>query len=102
MNIDELKTKGIDLRLVDNVVRYTARVDKLTPEVIADMQTNHESLRDELRQLEQGDKVLDRWKRDSIPQWKRILAESIDEGDDSRRDYAIWMLQEVLGYESGR
>jgi hypothetical protein len=40
--------------------------------------------------------VLDEWRRSAIPAWRRILAESISQGDTKREEYARKMLQEVL------
>jgi hypothetical protein len=36
------------------------------------------------------------WRRVSIPEWRRILQESIAQQDRRRADYARWMLREVL------
>ena len=36
------------------------------------------------------------WRRVSIPEWRRILRESIESGDQKRESYARWMLGEVL------
>ena len=36
------------------------------------------------------------WRRVSIPQWRQILEEAIDEGDSHREKYARWMLWDVL------
>jgi hypothetical protein len=36
------------------------------------------------------------WRRASIPEWRRILQESIDQGDSRRAEYARWMLKEIL------
>jgi hypothetical protein len=36
------------------------------------------------------------WRRVSIPEWRRILQESADCGDERREDYARWMLREIL------
>jgi hypothetical protein len=36
------------------------------------------------------------WRRISIPEWRRILRESIDKGDHQREEYARWMLQDIL------
>lgn len=40
--------------------------------------------------------VLEEWRRASIPDWRRILSESIACGDREREDYARWMLREAL------
>jgi len=37
-----------------------------------------------------------RWREINIPAWRRILQESITEGDRRRENYARWMLREVL------
>ena len=36
------------------------------------------------------------WRRVSIPEWRRILRESIGQGDTRRQEYARWMLREIL------
>jgi acyl-CoA reductase-like NAD-dependent aldehyde dehydrogenase len=36
------------------------------------------------------------WRRTSVPEWQRILRESIDQGDTRREKYARWMLREIL------
>jgi hypothetical protein len=36
------------------------------------------------------------WRRVSIPEWRRILQESIDKADKQREEYARWMLREIL------
>ena len=40
--------------------------------------------------------MLEEWRRISIPDWRRILHESIESKDKQREDYARWMLREVL------
>jgi hypothetical protein len=42
------------------------------------------------------DPLLEEWQRVSIPEWQRILQESIAGGDKRREEYARWMLKEVL------
>jgi hypothetical protein len=36
------------------------------------------------------------WRRISIPEWRRILQESIDQRDQRREEYARWMLRDIL------
>lgn len=36
------------------------------------------------------------WRRVSIPEWRRILEESINCRDLRREDYARWMLRDIL------
>ena len=43
--------------------------------------------------------MLREWRRASIPEWQRILAAAREAGDDSRAEYARWMLSEVLQAE---
>jgi len=40
--------------------------------------------------------TLSEWRRASIPEWRRILSESIEQGEADREKYARWMLSEVL------
>ncbi|MBI4236306.1 MAG: hypothetical protein HY688_03005 [Chloroflexi bacterium] len=40
--------------------------------------------------------VLEEWRRLSIPAWRHILEQSIEQGDRGREEYARWMLREVL------
>jgi hypothetical protein len=40
--------------------------------------------------------LLEEWRRISIPDWRRILKESIETENISRENYARWMLSEVL------
>ena len=42
--------------------------------------------------------LLDRWITDSIPSWQKILQESIEKDDTRRKEYAEWMLKDVLKY----
>ena len=43
-----------------------------------------------------ADPLLGEWRRVSIPQWQRILQESVQQGNSRREEYARWMLEEVL------
>lgn len=40
--------------------------------------------------------MLREWRRVSIPQWRDVLRESIEQSDAKREEYARWMLREVL------
>jgi len=45
------------------------------------------------------------WRRNSIPEWRRILQGSIGLGEHRREEYARWMLREILldpEYEEGQ
>jgi hypothetical protein len=41
-------------------------------------------------------RMLWEWRRVSIPEWQRILRESIEKEDRQREEYARWMLREIL------
>jgi hypothetical protein len=36
------------------------------------------------------------WRRVSMPEWRRILQESIDKADKQGEEYARWMLRDIL------
>ncbi len=36
------------------------------------------------------------WRRISIPEWRRILQESLSKSDSRREAYARWMLEDIL------
>lgn len=40
--------------------------------------------------------MLWKWRRDTLPDWRRILQKSVSDGDKRREDYARWMLREIL------
>jgi hypothetical protein len=40
--------------------------------------------------------LLEEWRKISIPDWRKILKESIETKDVKREEYARWMLQEML------
>jgi hypothetical protein len=47
-------------------------------------------------EVRQANPLLEEWRRISIPEWRRILQESVEKGDNRREAYARWMLREVL------
>jgi hypothetical protein len=68
-----------------------------TPELREQILESKPQLIEELKaKLAKGDALLATWRRDSIPQWRDILQESTEKGDHGRRDYAVWMLREIL------
>ncbi len=46
------------------------------------------------------DELMEEWRQRSIPEWRRILQESIEQKNNIRESYAQWMLKVVLGAES--
>ena len=57
------------------------------PEVIALLQGEAKAF---------GCSVLERWRRDITPEWRRILSEAIAASDVKREAYARWMLRDIL------
>ena len=98
MNLRELTDKGVLLSLVgDDKLSASVPTDIDTPELKQEIVANKPQLIEELRlQEERAFMVLERWRVDSIPHWQRILQESIEKCDIKRRDYAEWMLRDVL------
>lgn len=46
------------------------------------------------------DPLMERWVRDTTPEWQRILREAEAKGQERRAAYARWMLGEVLVNEN--
>ncbi len=65
-----------------------ATLRELKPQVLAEL--------DKERQDSFRCWILEEWRRVSIPQWRRILRESMEQADSRREDYARWMLREIL------
>ena len=40
--------------------------------------------------------LLEEWRKTSIPEWQKILKESIESKNAHREEYARWMLREIL------
>ena len=60
-----------------------------------------EQLLEEVRRIQELDEgfepwILSEWRKASIPNWRKILSESIEQGEAGREEYARWMLNEVL------
>ena len=98
MNLNELATMGIHISLVgDDRIRASVPTHIDTPELKEEIVANKPQLIEELKaRLAKGDELLDIWRRDTTPHWRDILQESIEKGDYARRDYAVWMLREIL------
>jgi len=101
MTIKELRKKGIHLTLVDgDKIRASVPCHLDSPELKQSIRDNKDSLIAELKKpLEEGDRLLEIWRRDSIPVWRDIRDNSLtDKGepDVERREYAKWMLEDIL------
>ena len=94
MNLIELRKKGIEVFLEDENIRCRASRDVLTQELLEEIREHKTDLIEELKEPF----MLREWRRASIPHWIQILDQSIKDGDEHRRDYAKWMLEEVLHY----
>ena len=98
MTLNELVAKGVVVSLIgDDRLKATVPNDIATPELREQILANKPQLIEELKaKLVKGDALLDIWRRDSILQWRDILRESTEKSDHGRRDYAVWMLREIL------
>jgi len=99
--LDELVSQGVEVSLVDgNQIKTIVPRELATPELREHIRANKPRLIEELEALkaevESGEKVIDRWFTDSIPQWQKIRQESIEKGDFRRKAYAEYMLMDVL------
>ena len=117
MTLNDLADMGIHISLVgEDKIRASVPSHINTPELKQEIVAHKPRLIEELkarskmdiseladhvmqkiRANEKGDAVLERWRKDSIPRWQEILQESIDQGTNGRKEYAEWMLKEVLG-----
>jgi hypothetical protein len=71
----------------------------LPEDIIAELRLAKNEILTELRyrlRKESECWLLEEWRRISIPEWRRILRESIESGDRKREDYARWMLADIL------
>ncbi|MFC1917205.1 hypothetical protein ACFLXH_00935 [Chloroflexota bacterium] len=65
-----------------------AELREAKPAILAELQSN--------RRKESECWLLEEWRRNSIPEWRRILQESIRSENAKREEYARWMLKEIL------
>ena len=92
MKLIELRRKGINVSLEDGKLKCTAPTGTLTEYVLEQIRVHKPDLIAELRRAKTvGSSVLDMWASDSILHWQAILEES-----NHRKEYAEWMLKEVL------
>jgi hypothetical protein len=71
----------------------------LPDEIMAELKEAKSEILAELHRpskTESGCWILEEWCRISIPEWRKILKESIGSKNASREEYARWMLGEVL------
>ncbi len=98
--LERAQQAGLRVWLEDNAIQvegYSTREALAVVEAIRQHKAEvMASLRTRLREGDFEPWVLQEWRRVSIPDWRRILQESIDHGDRLREEYALWMLREVL------
>ena len=101
MTLNELMARGVVVSLIgDDKLKASVPNDLATPELREEILESKPQLIEELKaKLAKGDALLATWRRDSIPQWRDILQESTEKGDHGRRNYALWMLREILHAE---
>jgi hypothetical protein len=94
-NVQQL---GVTLTLVGNKIRYTPK-SQITSELLEELKEHRSEILSKLRQ-EQNTTVqcwiLEEWRQTSLPSWRRILKESVEQNNKNREEYARWMLKEVL------
>ena len=102
MNVNALLEKCRKLGAIFTPINNRLRIEAPHPlpeELISKLK---EAKADILTQLfkEQGKSsqcwLLEEWRRISIPEWRQILEESIQNNNTSREEYARWMLKEIL------
>jgi hypothetical protein len=101
MTLNELMARGVVVSLIgDDKLKASVPNDLATPELREEILESKPQLIEELKaKLAKGDALLAIWRRDSIPQWRDILENSTEKGNYLRRDYALWMLREILQVE---
>ncbi|AII61453.1 DUF3631 domain-containing protein [Dehalococcoides mccartyi] len=82
--------------VTDNPQSYANRnVTDVTDKTLFIREKDKNELDDE-SESDSSCEVLDSWRKTAIPAWRRVLKESISQGDIKREEYARKMLQEVL------
>jgi hypothetical protein len=101
MTLNELMARGVVVSLIgDDKLKASVPNDLATPELREEILESKPQLIEELKtKLAKGNALLAIWRRDSIPQWRDILENSTEKGNYLRRDYALWMLREILQVE---
>ena len=97
--VQEAQRRGIKLRVVGDKIRFAPKA-QTPPEFVEQLRQYKAQVMALLRNRQTGEEfrcwVLEEWRRVSIPDWRRILQESIEQGDEKREEYARWMLREAL------
>ncbi|MBI4235733.1 MAG: hypothetical protein HY688_00010 [Chloroflexi bacterium] len=70
--------------------------DPLPTDFMEELRVSKPLLREYLKAEAHWPWVLREWRRVSIPAWRQVLADSVQQRDQGREQYARWMLREVL------
>ncbi len=92
--VDEARALGAHFVVTGGKVKVGAPAP-LPSELVTKLRQHRTELVEYLK-LDFEPSVLREWRRVSIPEWRRILDESIQAKESRREDYARWMLREVL------
>ena len=92
--IDEARAMGASFVVSGERVKVAALAP--LPSELMDRLRQHRNEIVEYLKLDFEPWVLREWRRVSIPEWRRILDESIQAKESRREDYARWMLREIL------
>lgn len=94
------KCRALGAVFILNGDRIKVQASKPLPEeYITELKQSRQAVIEELcyeLQAEARCWVLEEWRRISIPSWRKILSQSIQEHDQNREEYARWMLREIL------
>ena len=99
--LEQCRALGATFTLVGNRLRVNAP-QPLPDTLVSELKERKEQVLRELSRERRDSSecwVLEEWRRLSLPEWRRILRESVDKGDKKREEYARWMLFEVLEAE---
>jgi hypothetical protein len=97
--IRQAKEYGARFILEKDTIRVRAP-EPIPDYIFNELRSHKVEVRNYLEEIESrlkpGDKLIDEWRRISLPEWRTILQESIETNNTSREEYARWMLREVL------
>jgi hypothetical protein len=96
--LEECRDLGVKLTAVNDQLKVQAS-KPLPDNLIAALKESKEKVLAEIQRRNQNASkcwALEEWRRLSIPGWRRILKESIEQKDTERENYAREMLRDIL------